>query len=484
MFGDAKKAMTIVLVGSLLLVAQAVQSDADVVARWDLDDGSGTAVSAYVGSINGTINNNVSWQIAEPPPTHITQMQSPSTHLLFGGTDIDDVNFGSSATLVPAHVRAGFWAKGPAASGKKILLSKFGSWEFGFASNQNLYFRINSGVFAGKDASEPFTLAELNDGQWHYLMGLHDGSKSSLFVDGKLIESLTNTAAINSSTTDLLLGHRDHPTAQEPYNGRIGGPLIIADDGVVVGRWDIDDGTGATQLSPEVGSIYGDLENDVTWQSGGPPKEARPAHAVKFNGGYTDDINLGDDSALNPANITVAFWAKADGDHSRDVLLSKWDTVASDQSSYEFGFDGSGYLFWRTYNGSTEKKAGLTAADKFTTTEFDDGQWHHIVGTYDGSLSKLYVDGELIESLTHVGDLDDSGGITPLLLGRRPYTVNDGGKAPYDGWIGGPVLIFDRALSAGEVGFLSQVPEPSTMTMLVSAGLCALVLGIRRRKMR
>jgi len=482
--------VAVVLGCGLLLAAAAPQAHAALIARWDLDDGSGTTVSAEVGSITGTMNNNAAWQIVEPPRTYVQQMPGTSDHLLFGGTASDYVDFGNSSTLNPGHARVGFWAKATGLHNKQILLSKWNtasttdsSWEFGFDNPGRLWYRTRTAsgtVFAGQTAADPFTTTDFNDGHWHYIMGLHDGSQSSLFVDGKLIQSVSLTGNLSDSggTTSLLMGQRPHGSAKEPYDGLTGGPMIIANDGVVAGRWNIDDGSGGT-VTAQVGSIDGTINGTVAWQGSGTPKEARPAHGIKFGGGTTDDVNLGNSSTLNPESLTVAFWAKASGDHSRDVLLSKWNTASTSDSSYEFGFNSAGSFWFRTRTASGQVFAGKDVADPFTATEFNDGEWHHIVGTHDGTTSSLYVDGVLIEGLTNVGGISDSGGVTDLLLGRRPHSGS--AQAAYDGWLGGSVLIFDRALSATEVYYLSNVPEPSTVTLL-ALGLLGLIACRWRRK--
>ena len=247
----------------------------------------------------------------------------------------------------------------------------------------NLYFRtctVSDVVFAGKDADEPFTQAEFNDGNWHYFVGMHDGATSSLFVDGRLIESLANDGGIYDSFTDMLIGRRPYPASPEAYNGLIGGPLTIShisESGGMFSRWDIDEGAG-TSLLPSMGTIDGRFENNITWQATGPPNLAMPAHALDLGASSEGKVWLGDSSLLNPEHITVAFWAKASGNHSQSILASKWNTGVPTDSSWEFGFSGppggEGNLYFRTHTAGGEVFVGRDVDQSFTQAEFDDGQ--------------------------------------------------------------------------------------------------------------
>jgi len=220
----------------------------------------------------------------------------------------------------------------------------------------------------------------------------------------------------------------------------------------VFNRWDLDEGAG-TVLSARMGPIEGHLEGNVTWQSDGPPGDVSPTHVLDFGDSSGARVNFGNAAELNPEHLTVGFWAKATGNHAKSILVSKWNTATTTDSSWEFGFTRTpgmemGNLFFRTQTESGEVFAGKNAADPFTTEDFDDGQWHFFTGTHDGSHSCLYVDGRLIESLAQEGGISDSGGVTDLLLGGRPHAH---APEPFGGLLGGPLLLYDEALDAEAV---------------------------------
>jgi hypothetical protein len=47
---------------------------------------------------------------------------------------------------------------------------------------------------------------KLNDGQWHFVAGVYDGTKSYLYVDGALNNSAVATGGLTGDTNDLFLG--------------------------------------------------------------------------------------------------------------------------------------------------------------------------------------------------------------------------------------------------------------------------------------
>ena len=88
------------------------------------------------------------------------------------------------------------------------------------------------------------------------------------------------------------------------------------------------------------------------------------------------------------------------------------------------------------------------------------GEWVHLAGTYNGETGKmsLYVDGELIGTQTHVGEirLDPESLNRPLAIGAElngPSTDDPTGE--FDGYVR-DVRIYDRALSDEEVKTLAE----------------------------
>ncbi|SPC33785.1 LamG-like jellyroll fold domain-containing protein [Candidatus Nitrosocaldus cavascurensis] len=84
----------------------------------------------------------------------------------------------------------------------------------------------------------------------------------------------------------------------------------------------------------------------------------------------------------------------------------------------------------------------------YSSTTYNDGQWHYVVLTYDGSTLRLYVDGSLVSSLSTNGAVPDYNWDTPLTIGKTALTNVNGFY-----FIGDidEVRVYNRALNAQEV---------------------------------
>jgi len=88
------------------------------------------------------------------------------------------------------------------------------------------------------------------------------------------------------------------------------------------------------------------------------------------------------------------------------------------------------------------------------------GEWVHLVGTYNGETGKmsLYVNGELIGTQTHVGEirLDSESLNRPLAIGAELNGPSiDDPTGEFDGYVR-DVRIYDRALTDQEVKTLAE----------------------------
>ena len=77
----------------------------------------------------------------------------------------------------------------------------------------------------------------------------------------------------------------------------------------------------------------------------------------------------------------------------------------------------------------------------------NDGQWHHIVGVYDGAKLCLYVDGRLDNSVEVSKSIDTND--APVCIGGH----SEKGERCWNGLID-EVRIYDYALSQNEIAAL------------------------------
>jgi len=193
----------------------------------------------------------------------------------------------------------------------------------------------------------------------------------------------------------------------------------------LVGMWLFNEGSGIRCVDS---SIQG---NDGTMVGFGVPANSRSIHGLNLNGsGY---INVPNSMSLNSMNqITITAWFKTSIDTTR--ILSKRGATPN-----------SGYMIYT----SVDKKlyVGISISNTFRNVAgsiVTDGLWHFGVGTYDGYMIKMYVDGVLRGSGAFTGSIDTNLNI--LSIGNEQLYAN----LFYNGNID-DVRIYNRALNASEI---------------------------------
>ena len=99
------------------------------------------------------------------------------------------------------------------ASWRMALDNYSGGMRFNPGNNPEIQFTSAPDVLASG--------AVVNDGNWHFVAGVSDGSTESLYIDGVLIRSSNSVAAISGSFGDALLGG-DPSTLAPVFNGTTG----------------------------------------------------------------------------------------------------------------------------------------------------------------------------------------------------------------------------------------------------------------------
>ncbi len=154
-------------------------------------------------------------------------------------------------------------------------------------------------------------------------------------------------------------------------------------------------------------------------------------------------ITLANLPNLSPtAQVTVMAWIKPDFSVSNIV-----DTVISKRD--DCGFNRSYFLVvtkagFNLPTGTIEWSASVAGDDVIGGTLFpNDGQFHHIAGTYDGTMMKLFLDGALIGQKQHSGPIPTTS--DPPFIGKQSG-CGDLTSADID-----QIKFFSRALSDQEI---------------------------------
>jgi 1,4-alpha-glucan branching enzyme len=189
--------------------------------------------------------------------------------------------------------------------------------------------------------------------------------------------------------------------------------------------WTFDEGTGSTAYDSS-----GNTNTGAVVLGGGNWTSGMINGALNFDGESTQ-VTVSNAASLNPVQtITIAAWVNASYWFNTPRILEKGIT----DNQYGLFVNGSGQLEFLL--------AGIT---NLVTTPPSAGVWHHVAGTYDGSLISLYIDGQLAAQQSASGPLAIT--TDQIAIGDKP----SGGVLTSFAGIIDDVRIYGSALSAHQV---------------------------------
>ena len=201
-----------------------------------------------------------------------------------------------------------------------------------------------------------------------------------------------------------------------------------------------------------VGTNNGTLQGGTTFTNG------EVGQAFNFDG-VANYVSVPNSPSLNPTNaISVEAWYRPPSfyGHGNDSIVVKaYPTYGPPYYQYNLGATGDQYsnpsgdhAEFYFYVSSPETSYGSTAPAVTAAGFWTPGNWYHLVGTYDGSAVKIYVNGALAGQAPMSGKLSDYG--RPLYIGGnidQPSVARTPGRID-------EVSIYNRALSSNEIAAL------------------------------
>jgi 3',5'-cyclic AMP phosphodiesterase CpdA len=199
-----------------------------------------------------------------------------------------------------------------------------------------------------------------------------------------------------------------------------------------------------------------DLTHTLTARVQGEPvlQTLGPAQALVFNGG-TDWLLLASDRASAapalPTNaFSVAAWVVVNQTHPDGGIIGFVQDNGDFEKGWALGCDERAFSLLLSTTGADDGNGRLTRLVARTPIEKE--RWHYVVGTYDGAVMRLYVDGKLNgESREQSGDI--------LYPERGRYVigayVDDNELNPMDGAMY-EVKVYARALPEEEIAEVAK----------------------------
>lgn len=207
--------------------------------------------------------------------------------------------------------------------------------------------------------------------------------------------------------------------------------LLIPEDGLVA-YYSFDDGTAIDNSgNGHGGQIHGAVA--ISGVSG---------DALFFDGA-NDYINVSDSPSFNPSAFTIGAWAKFTG-YGND-----YQHIISKHVNYYGIREGYCLQYMKiSKNLNFFTGTGGSSYNHINSGIIEPGDWHYIVGTFDGTEKRLYVDGSLIgTSSTNVVHSPND-----LIIGCGGQF---GSQSPQfsDFFLGSidEVIVYDRTLTVNEI---------------------------------
>ncbi|MEM8501183.1 MAG: LamG-like jellyroll fold domain-containing protein, partial [Pseudomonadota bacterium] len=217
----------------------------------------------------------------------------------------------------------------------------------------------------------------------------------------------------------------------------------------ITGFWQLDENSGLNAADSSGAAANGMLMSldNSNWQPG------VYGSAICLNGQSGQEISIPTATAgLLTPSVSIAGWVMI------NAPLSTWAWVAAQGDNYGLFVDANGLTFY-FYNGSTWRSV------RHNTSEMNDGQWHHVAGSFDQATGNVdvFLNGALVntanfqESISHtIG----SGFSIGAMQGQRNF----------NGCLD-EIQVYGRALDDSEVMTLSQPGmAPTNTAPTVNAG--------------
>lgn len=448
--------------GYALVQAQAFNGNSatkgNVVAWYPMSDGQGLIVhdvSTHSNTAN-TLNGNIIgayWA----SPNFVTQFDGSP-----GGIQLQNTPALQSSTITVSS-----WVNYAAPNGQfDFFATKSGAWELGACGQI-----IEICYFNPSTQSTTYSSSILSTGQWYLITQvITAGTTETTYVNG--VPVMTSAATIVSQSNGITLGYGMLGANIFFVNASIAN-LQIYSSALTQAQISSIYAAGISGIPLQVPSLVGwwPLNGDAKDYSGYGNNgimygNAKPAQfsiqnaqqsqpqvlSAGFNG-VNSYINEGTGSSLIPAyNVLVSAWIKSTS------------TAGGIQTVYSNVGTSGGYALSLGATGQANFYANGCPAILAAGPSLQNGQWHFIAGSFNGTAEILYIDG------ARVASLQCTTSATKINYGSAPYYPLIGAEH----FLNSQAYYFQGNIT--DVQLYNTTPTPAQISQLYNEGIQGLPL--------
>jgi len=151
-------------------------------------------------------------------------------------------------------------------------------------------------------------------------------------------------------------------------------------------------------------------------------------------------------------NYTISFWASTNSTSKQvPIIKLNYDDAKNEQFAFAFNdLSANGFQFAAKFN-NTNCTPGLGWQKNEYIKSLADGNFHHYVGSVDGDIINLYIDGLLVKTIIAPSKVSSSCFGGDIQIGRDWKSFNDYFQGKID-----DVRIYNRVLNIVEISYLSS----------------------------
>jgi len=388
------------------------------IAEWNFEENTG--ISAFDTSGNGNTGTitGANWK-----PGKI------GSALDFDGTG-DYVSAGT-VSLSNQAFSVMAWVKTSSTS-KTIVGTITGGTNNGFAlmtgySQATPFFWVKDGVAT----QNVYADTAVTDNQWHYVVGVRDGSNSYIYVDGRLAGSIAGSLVTLPASDPVVIGRMradQHEMLGLIDQVRIYNyartPAQIAWDynkGKPIAHWRFDEGEGTTLYDDSDNNNDGTLslgslgqtsagsikiDANTAWYNG---RVGKQNYSLNFDGS-DDYVSVADTDNLSfNGEISITCWFKVGTPTGTWMRMISHDSPGAPR--YLLNLTSDNYLHYYLEDGTNVRWGNIEI-------DTDDGNWHFAVLTFKSGSQKLYLD--IVNTATSSGILNNFNA-SGLYIGAYNY---------------------------------------------------------------